>query len=130
MEPKRNQKIGFYSPGCQQRELCGADTGPDSISNSYSLKPKQAQTPMPQKWQNLSPSHLYVVSFSACVSYPFSRQFGLQLFAYAYEERPNYPSTDLLGGSRVVISRVISPPIWVITTLILLITTHQPSSRI
>ena len=40
----------------------------------------------------------------------------------------------VLGGSWVVISRVISPLIWVISTVTLLIspliTTHEPPSRV
>ena len=35
----------------------------------------------------------------------------------------------LLGGSWVVISGVISPLIWVIAIVTLLITTHEPPSR-
>ena len=46
----------------------------------------------------------------------------------------NHREVNLLGGSWVVISRVISPLIWVITIVILLITphitTHEPPSRI
>ena len=45
-----------------------------------------------------------------------------------------FVSSTVLGGSWVVISRVISPLIWVISTVTLLLitpilTTHEPSSR-
>ena len=49
--------------------------------------------------------------------------------------KPGEPpfQASILGGSWVVISRVISPLIWVITIVILLITphitTHEPPSR-
>ena len=36
----------------------------------------------------------------------------------------------VLGGSWVVISRVINPVIWVITIVTPLITTHEPPSRV
>ena len=35
----------------------------------------------------------------------------------------------LLGGSGVDISGVVSPPIWAISIVTLLITTHEPPSR-
>ena len=46
---------------------------------------------------------------------------------------PKTPCAHILGGSWVVINGVISPLIWVITIVILLITllitTHEPPSR-
>ena len=55
-------------------------------------------------------------------------------FVKGYGEGCTCLNFQVLGGSGVVISRVISPLIWVISIvtllIILLITTHEPPSRV
>ena len=54
--------------------------------------------------------------------------------SFTSRDNNNHDDGYVIAGSEVVISRVISPPIWVISTVTLLktllITTHEPPSSL